>query len=275
MFSINDSIFVTENSNGAANSGIIITDKGVILVDSTFFPSKARRITQFVSSITTKVILYVINTHYHLDHTLGNCAIDAPVVGSTLTKKYLESFDLKAFKQTLEPLIQKELKDAKLIPPSMVFKNKLTFDLGNKKIEIVRMGGHTPDSSVVYVWPEGICFCGDLVFAGYHAEIEEDSDLSKWISSLKKIKEKNPKWIVPGHGEVGGIEEIDDMILYLEKFKSLSKLLKLKRTKEVVDKFGEDPVFANRGFALLFEESLANYLKRRGKNGKNVGADKT
>ncbi len=274
MFSINDSIFVTENSNGAANSGVIVADRGVILVDSTFFPSKARRIEEFVSSITSKPLLYVINTHYHLDHTLGNCAIEAPVVGSATTKDFLEKFDLESFKKTLEPLIQKELKDAKLIPPSVVFKNKISFDMGNKKIEVVKMGGHTPDSCVVYVWPDGVCFCGDLVFSGYHAEIEEDSNLNRWILSLKRIKEKNPKWIVPGHGKVGRMKEIDDMILYLEKFRSLSKLLKLKGTEEIVDKFGEDPVFANRGFALLFEESLVNYLKGRRKNGKNARSHK-
>jgi cyclase len=274
MFSISDSIFVTENSNGAANSGIIVTDKGVVLVDSTFFPSKAKRIEEFVSSITSKTLLYVVNTHYHLDHTLGNCAIEAPVVGSAATKKFLEKFDLESFKKTLEPLIQKELKDAKLIPPSVVFKNRITFEMGDKKIEVVRMGGHTPDSSVVYVWPDSVCFCGDLVFAGYHAEIEEDSDLNKWILNLKKIKEKKPKWIVPGHGKVGGMEEIDDMILYLEKFKKLSKLLKLKHTKEIVDNFGEDPIFAKRGFALLFEESLVNYLKGRKKDGKNFSSHK-
>lgn len=275
MFSIDDSIFVTENLNGAANSGIIIGDKGVILVDSTFFPSKAKRITQFVFSVTSKVLLYVVNTHYHLDHTLGNCAIDAPVVGNFLTKRYLEDFDLEEFKRSLEPIIQKELKEAKLIPPSVVFKNRITFNLGDKRVEIVKMGGHTPDSSVVFVWPEQVCFCGDLVFAGYHAEIEEDSNLDRWISNLKKIRQRNPKWIVPGHGKVGGMEEVNDMILYLEKFKNLSKLLKLKHVKEIVDKFGEDPVFAKRGFALLFEESLANYLKGRGKNGKNFGSHKT
>ncbi len=275
MFSIGNSIFVTENSNGAANSGIIIGDKGVMMVDSTFFPSKAKRIVEFLSTITSKVLLYVVNTHYHLDHTLGNCVIDAPIVGNVLTKEYLENFDLEAFKSSLEPIVQKELRNAKLVPPSVTFKNKITFDLGDKRVEIVHVGGHTPDSCVVYVWPDAVCFCGDLVFSRYHAEIETGSDVVKWIQKLKKIREKPLKWIVPGHGPVGGIEDINDMIAYLEKFKSLSSLLKLKRVEEVVDKFGEDPVFANRGFALLFEDSLVNYLRRRDKRGKHFGSHKT
>ncbi len=269
MFSIGDSIFVTENSNGAANSGLIIGDKGVMMVDSTFFPSKAKRIAEFLSTITSKVLLYVVNTHYHLDHTLGNCAVDAPVVGNVLTKEYLENFDLESFKFSLEPMIQKELKNAKFVLPSVTFKNKITFDLGNKSVEIVHVGGHTPDSCIVYVWPDAVCFCGDLVFSKYHAEIETESDVGKWIQKLKKIREKPLKWIVPGHGPTGGIGDINDMITYLEKFKSLSSLLKLKRIEEVVDKFGEEPIFADRGFAMLFEESLMNYLKRRNKRGKH------
>ncbi len=275
MFSIGDSIFVTENSNGAANAGVIIGEKGVILVDSTFFPVKMKRIGDFVASVTHKVILYVVNTHYHLDHTLGNCAMDVPVVGSMLTKKYLEDFDFESFKMSLEPLVRKELENAKLIPPSVTFKNKMTFDLGDKRVEITRVGGHTRDSSIVFVLPQRVCFCGDLLFNGYHAEIEEDADLQKWVSGLKKIKKMEPKWVVPGHGDVCGIDEIDEMIKYLEKFAEISKLVKLKRVEEVVDKFGEDPVFSKRGFALLFEESLLNYLKRRGKDGKNLGAYKT
>ncbi len=274
MFSINESIFVTENTNGAANSGVIIGKKGVMMIDSTFFPSKAERIVDFVSRLTSKVLLYVVNTHYHLDHTLGNFAIEAPVVGSSLTKEYLERFDLEAFTATLEPLVRHELKGVKLIPPSVIFKNRIKFDLGDKRIDIIRVGGHTPDSSIVNVWPDGVCFCGDLLFSGYHPEIEVDSDLNRWIQQLKKLREKPLKWFVPGHGPVGNTEAIEDMIVYLEKFKSISSMLKLKKIEEIVDKFGEDPVFSKRGFALLFEESLANYL-RRDRIGKNTGAYKT
>ncbi len=274
MFSIGDSIFVTENSNGASNSGLIVGKKGVMMVDSTFFPSKARRITEFLSSITSKVLLYIINTHYHLDHILGNCAIEAPVVGSVVTKEYIEKFDLEAFKLTLEPFLQRELKDAKLVPPSVTFRNRIKFDLGDKTVEIVKMGGHTPDSCVVYIWPDAVCFCGDLLFSKYHAEIEPESDLNKWIQKLKKIREKPLKWVVPGHGPVGKIEELDNMVSYLEKFRSLSSMLKLKRVEEIVDKFGDDPILANRGFTLLFEESLTNYLGRD-KGAKHTGSHKT
>jgi len=274
MFPIGDSIFVTKNSNGASNSGLIVGKKGVMMVDSTFFPSKAKRIVEFLSNITSKVLLYVINTHYHVDHILGNCAVDAPVIGSTATKEYIEKFDLEAFKLTLEPFLQRELKDAKLVPPSVTFRNRIKFELGDKSIEIVKMGGHTPDSSVVYVWPDAVCFCGDLLFSEYHAEIESESDLNRWIQNLKKIKEKPLKWVVPGHGPVGGIEELDDMILYLEKFRSLFSMFKLKRVEEIVDKFGDDPILANRGFTALFEESLTNYL-RRDKGAKHTGSHKT
>lgn len=274
MFSIGDSIFVTENSNGASNSGLIVGKKGVMMVDSTFFPSKASRIADFLSSITSKVLLYVINTHYHLDHILGNCAIEAPVVGSIVTKEYIEKFDLEAFKLTLEPFLQRELKDAKLVPPSVTFRNRIKFDLGDKIVEIVKMGGHTPDSCVVYVWPDAVCFCGDLLFSKYHAEIESESDLNKWIQKLKKIREKPLKWVVPGHGPVGKVEELDNMILYLGKFRLLSSMLKLKRVEEIVDKFSDDPILANRGFTLLFEESLTNYL-RRDKGAKHAGSHKT
>lgn len=273
MFSINESIFVTENPNGAANSGIVIGRKGVMMIDSTFFPSKAERIVDFVSRLTSKILLYVVNTHYHLDHTLGNFAIDAPVVGSSLTKEYLERFDFESFVSNLEPMIRRELEGTSLVSPSVTFKNRIKFDLGDRQIEITRVGGHTPDSSVVNVWPDGVCFCGDLLFSGYHAEIETNSDLGRWIQQLRKLKEKPIKWFVPGHGPVGDARAVDDMIVYLEKFKSLSSMLKLKKIEEIVDKFGEDPVFSERGFALLFEESLANYL-RRDRIGKNTGADK-
>ncbi len=275
MFSIGDSVFVTENSNGAANAGVIIGNKGVVIVDSTFFPVKMKRIAQFVHSVTGRMILYVVNTHYHLDHTLGNCALDVPVIGSALTKKYVENFDLESFKNSMEPFVQRELEGAKLVPPSVTFKNKMSFDLGDRKLEILRLGGHTPDSSIVFVLPERVCFCGDLVFNGYHAEIEEDADLDKWVGALKRIKKMEPKWVVPGHGRVCGVDEVDKMAEYIEKFKEIFKLVDLKRAKEVIDEFGEDPVFAERGFALLFEESLLNYVRRRGRHGKNLGAHKT
>ncbi len=274
MFSIGESIFVTENPNGAANSGIIIGKNGIMIVDTTFFPSKAKRLVEFASSLSSKVILYVINTHYHLDHTLGNFAIDAPVVGNRLTKAYLERIDLEKFISSLEPMIQKELKNVKIVPPSVIFNKKMVFDLGDKKVEISRIGGHTPDSSVVNIWPDNVCFAGDLLFAGYHAEITRESDLNIWIKGLQTLKTKGFKWFVPGHGPVGDLRIVEDMIFYLEKFNTLSSMLKSKKSNEVIEKFGEDPVFAQRGFPLLFEESLVDYM-RRDDLGKNISVDKT
>lgn len=274
MISIGKDIFVTENLNGAANSGVIIGKKGIIIVDSTFFPSKALRLTEFISSISSKIILYVVNTHYHLDHTLGNCAIEAPVISSELTKDYLERVDFEKFRDSLEPLIQKELKDAKIVFPSITFKKKMTIDLGDKKIEMVRMGGHTPDSSIVKIWPDGGCFCGDLLFSGYHAEITVESDINLWIKNLTTLRNEHFRWFIPGHGSLSTSKEIDEMIIYLEKFKSLSFMIRSNKIDDVVERFGNDPAFANRGFPLLFEDSLIEYL-RRDNFGKNSGAYKT
>lgn len=274
MFSIGENIFVTENLNGAANAGIIVGKNGIIVIDSTFFPSKAGKLTEFISSISSNVILYVVNTHYHLDHTLGNCAIDAPVIASLLTKTYLEKIELEKFKMSVEPIIQRELKDAHIVLPSVTFKNRMTLDLGNKKIEITRLGGHTPDSSIVKVWPDGVCFCGDLLFSGYHAEITSESDLDDWIKALKKLKNFNLKWFVPGHGPVGDVNAVDEMILYIEKFKSLSSMMKSTKADDIIEKFGNDPIFAKRGFPLLFEDSLIDYL-RRDDDGKHLSSHKT
>jgi glyoxylase-like metal-dependent hydrolase (beta-lactamase superfamily II) len=274
MFSIGESIFVTENSNGAANSGIIIGNNGVMMVDSTFFPSKANHIVEFISNVSSKTLLYVINTHYHLDHTLGNFAIDAPVVSSEMTKNYLEKIDFERFKSSLEPFIQKELKGVKIVLPSVTFKKQMIFDLGDKKIEILHVGGHTPDSSIVKIWPDGVCFCGDLLFIDYHAEITHESDLNVWIKILKNLRKKDLHYFVPGHGPVGDLESIEEMISYLEKFKALSLMLKSDKADEIIDKFGDEPIFAKRGFPLLFEDSLIDYM-RSDDVGKHLSTHKT
>ncbi len=274
MISIGEDVFVTENLNGASNAGVVIGKRGIIVVDSTFFPSKAIRLMDFISSISSKVVLYVVNTHYHLDHTLGNCSIEAPVISSKMTKDYLERIDFEKFRSSLEPIIQRELKNAHIVFPSITFNKKMTVDLGNKKVEILRVGGHTPDSSIVKVWPNGICFCGDLLFSGYHAEITSESDIDSWIKVLGKLKNESLKWFVPGHGMVGGVKDVDEMIIYLEKFKSLSFMIKSNKIDDVIEKFGDDPVFAKRGFPLLFEDSLIEYL-RRDDVGKNAGPYKT
>lgn len=273
MFSIGENIFVTENLNGAANAGIIVGKNGIVMIDSTFFPSKAGKLVEFISSISSNVVLYVVNTHYHLDHTLGNCAIDAPVIANSLTKAYLEKIDIEKFKMSVEPIIQKEIKDARIVLPSVTFKKRMTLDLGNKKIEITRFGGHTPDSSIVKVWPDEVCFCGDLLFSGYHAEITSESDLDDWLKALKKLKNLNIKWFVPGHGPIGDVSVVDEMILYIERFKLLSSTVKSTKPDDIIKEFGDDPVFAKRGFPLLFEDSLIDYV-RRSDDGKNVNSHK-
>jgi len=237
--------------DGAATS-TIITGKGCsIVVDTSLFPEKAEKIEKFAREIGGPV-RYVVNTHYHPDHTFGNCAFkDAEIISSSKTKESMDKMDMDYIRRVWGDLAD----EYHISIPNITFEDEKVFQLCGVKIFLKRLGGHTPDSTIVFLEREGILIAGDLIFNGYHAEITHDSDLDTWISALSTMRKMSPMFVVPGHGEPGGIEVISQMKEYMMK---VSMIIEGKIGYEDLV---ADENFKRRDFPELFSYSLENLLK--------------
>ncbi|HEY8543242.1 MAG TPA: MBL fold metallo-hydrolase, partial [Pseudothermotoga sp.] len=186
--------------------------------------------------------------HYHPDHTFGNFIFeDMQIISSNLTREKMMLMDEQYLKNL--PTL------SKLVPASITFEN----EYWQNQVLIKRVGGHTPDSSVVYLEQEKILITGDLVFNGFHAEIVQDSDLEEWLNALENLKKYRADWIIPGHGEFMDKSCLDQMKRYLTKIQRL-----LDGTITYAEILSDEN-FSTRGFPELFSWGLENLMFQRAK----------
>lgn len=243
---LNDRIVVI-GAEGSSNVTAVLIKDGVVIVDTSLFPEKARKVREFVNDFFRRPIGVVVNTHYHPDHTFGNVAFEGfKIVSSELTKSFMESFD-EEYLSKLPPI-------HKIVTPNFLFDEEYE----DRNLLIKRLGGHTPDSSIVFFKQERLLVVGDLLFNGFHAEIVADSDLDAWIDALKFIETLKPVWIVPGHGEIANTESLKAMERYLMKMKRL-----IEGAVNLQDVMSDEN-FSKRKFPELFGWSLENLLHQRG-----------
>ena len=239
--------------DGSSNT-VAISGRGcVLIVDTSLFPEKAIKIRKFVQEIFGKPVRLVVNTHYHPDHTFGNSAFeDLDILASSLTKEAMESMDF----DYIESVWGRERAEREhIVIPNETFEDEISLGDCGMRIRIVNLGGHTSDSSVVFLEREGIVITGDLVMNGYHLEITEDSDIESWKEALDVIRDFSPLFVIPGHGKVGGPDIVRRTKDYLLKVEGL---VSGRVSKEEV--MG-DSNFTERDFPELFSSSILNLLR--------------
>ncbi len=249
---------LTENTivvgeGGSSNTTIISGRNCLIIVDTSLFPEKALKIRKFSQEIFGKPISLVINTHYHPDHTFGNAAFeDVNILSSKLTKEFMEQMDINY----IEKIWGKEdSKKYHVSLPNSTFEEKLSLSECGVKMKLCNLGGHTPDSTIIFLEKEGILIAGDLIFNNYHLEITDDSNIEDWKNALNILRDLSPFFVVPGHGEVGGLDLIKSTKDYLMRIEAFVEG-KISKEELISDKN-----FSEREFPELFVYSVENIFK--------------
>lgn len=208
------------------NSGILITDEGVLIVDTQINAPMARRMLAAIRQVTRAPITYVVNTHYHWDHWAGNDvfrAEGATIVGSALTRDFMQRRNRRqrAFLRSRGFAIPE--KDPAL--PDRTFEREHTLTLGGLPIHLLALdAAETDDAIVAYLPTERCVMAGDTLMTGSFPILGQPvmaeglSDDRLWIRALRKLKGLAPESIIPGHGPLGTIEDVDFFIGLQEHF---------------------------------------------------------
>jgi cyclase len=222
------------NSFGV-NTGVVIGNDAVLVVDTRISAKKAQEFIADIKKITGKPIKYVINTHYHLDHSWGNCEfvkLGAVVIGhengrlaasrSVNGIAHPENFGMTA----------QDMEGTTASPPTITFKDTMLVDLGGVTVSLSYPGhSHTDDSITVLVNEDGVLFAGDILFTRYHPFLA-DADVQIWLKVLAKLETTSAKIIVPGHGPVSTVADIKDLEIYLTQFDKQAKALCVGKTQD-------------------------------------------
>ena len=191
-------------AEGDPNTGIIVGDDGVMIIDARATPVMAQTVIEFVRGVTDKPIKYVFLTHYHAVRVMGASAYNADyVIASRPTLEMIEERGAQDFKSEVQRFPR--LFDAvESVPgltwPNLVFDREMTLWMGKREVRMMHPGrGHTRGDAVVWLPKEKVLFSGDLVEADATPYCG-DAQLKDWPETLEKLKELKPSKLVPGRG---------------------------------------------------------------------------
>lgn len=205
---IADNIYVfTSQLYAQETAGAVLTDDGVVLIDTLFFPEETQAIKTFIEERLELSVRYLINTHYHADHTQGTYLFpQAHVLSHALCLDLLDRTGREGLALTKAEMPGFE--DVEIVLPDMTFDGgHLDIHLGGQTFRLLHLPGHSPDMIGVYLLQDRILFASDNMMP---VPTLFDGDYDDLYHTLKNIREMKPDCIVQGHGEVllrGEVEE--------------------------------------------------------------------
>ena len=196
-------------AEGDPNTGIVIGDDAVMVIDTQATPVMAQDVIRRIREVTDKHIKYVLLSHYHAVRVLGASAYFAEgateIIASRGTWELIVErgeADMKSEIERFPRLFQAVESVPGLTWPTMVFERELTLHLGSLEVRLMHIGaGHTRGDTIAWIPSQKICFSGDLV--EYNAGVYTgDAQLEEWPQTLERLRALGAEQLVPGRGPV-------------------------------------------------------------------------
>jgi len=192
-------------AEGDPNSGIIVGDDGVIVIDAQATPAMAGLVIERVRQVTDKPIKYVVLSHYHAVRVLGASAYKAQEIVASdacramIVERGQEDWDSEYGR------FPRLFRAAESIPgltwPTLTFRDKMTLWLGKRRVDLMHVGrAHTAGDIIAYVPDANVVFSGDIVeykSACYCG----DAHFTDWPATLSRVGAFKAEALVPGRGD--------------------------------------------------------------------------
>ena len=190
------------------NIGIVVGSRATLVVDTGLGRRNGEAVLREVAKVSRNSELYIVTTHFHVEHTVGYVAFppSAQYVNSTIQEaefaeagtRQIETFASRS------PLSAELLKDAARRPAAITFDREHTLDLGGVRARLVVVGPtHTKGDTVVFVEGDGVVFAGDVVMNRSFVAANQNSSTKAWLAAFDLIASMKPSTIVPAHGDIG------------------------------------------------------------------------
>jgi glyoxylase-like metal-dependent hydrolase (beta-lactamase superfamily II) len=193
-------------AEGDPNSGVVIGDDSVLVIDARATPVMAKDLVAHVRKVTDKPIRHVLLTHYHAVRVLGVAGYEerVNVIASDVTRGMIEERgqqDMDSEIQRFPRLFRARETIPGLTWPNVVFHQEMTLWLGGREVRIIHAGrGHTRGDTIAWLPKERVLFSGDLVEYGATPYCG-DAHFTDWPGTLDRIAALGPQALVPGRGE--------------------------------------------------------------------------
>ena len=241
----------------ASNAGIIDLGDRTLIFDTTLSPAAAIDLRTAAEGLTGRHVACVLNSHWHRDHVFGNgvFAPETEIYATARTREIMSAktpADLAEFTQhwpeqlkdwaesarvATDEVERLDFQDGvrfaqaiintfpqlKLRLPDHTFTDRVKFEGSKRAAEFTTFGGgHTDSDACLYLPAERIIFSGDLLVVKNHPGLN-DGHPREWLISLSKIKAYEPLCLIPGHGELGAVEDVTLIERYITETRQLAE----------------------------------------------------
>jgi cyclase len=259
----------------SGNVGLILTGQGALLVDTPMLPRDAREWQYGMPQLGVASIYGIVNTDYHPEHFLGNALfMPTRILGHELAVKQIVKYksatpeQFGAFFREEYPGLASEVGHTEVYIPEICVSDCVTLYMGDRRIEVLYLPGHTPGSLGVYLPEEHILFAGEDIVSNEHPVMAQANSLA-WLDTLTLIQGMDVEHIVPANGEVCGKEVLGPLTEYItEMRRRVTDLFHSGASRrECVDKVGMLDYFP------VPEEQSVRIRRRRRENVERVYAE--
>src|SRR5215467_4152186 len=261
---VRDNVYMLSGAGG--NIGVSVGDDGIVIIDDEFAPL-APKIQAALKNITPKPVKFVLNTHWHGDHTGGNEAFGAlaPIIAHENVRKRLgvESTGLNGQVRPASP---------KAALPVITFDDRVTVHINGEDIRAIHFPkGHTDGDAIIFFTKSNVVHMGDDFFSGRFPFIDLSSggSVRGLIANLDKVIPEIPAGakIIPGHGPLSTIDDLKKFASMMKETTALvqagikaGKTLDQLQKEKVLGKFeswGSGSIKADRFTEILYNDLTA------------------
>ena len=212
---LTDNIIMLQGQGG--NIAILKGDQGLLMVDDDYKAMSDVLKKQLKQYGGTDNLSYIINTHWHGDHTQGNLALGnhaAIIAHDNVRTRLLTSQEIKLFKMISKPYPKHAL-------PSITYQKSLTLHINKEEVELIHFSnGHTDGDSIIFFKNANVVHMGDHFFSGFFPFVDVDSG-GNVLQMAKNVKSvlgmiKDDVQIIPGHGPLStkkDLQNFHDMLI--------------------------------------------------------------
>lgn len=207
-----------------SNAGFVIGDDGVLVVDAFFNLDAAKALVGEIHRLTPKPIRYVVNTHYHADHTGGDQALrdaGAIIIAHKNERGWVRTSNINLFGDRITPELKARI--AALPLPDITTDKDLTVWLGSRKVIINTVLGHTGGDLTIFVPDAHVLFTGDMLWRKIAPNLI-DGSVAEWAATdadFIAMPGSAQMTYVPGHGDVAKRADVEEFRGYLIDLKAL------------------------------------------------------
>lgn len=213
---VSGNVYMLEGAGG--NIGASVGEDGIVVVDDEYAPL-AEKIQAALKGVTDKPVRFIINTHFHGDHTGGNVFFqkEAPVIAHDNVRKRLEEGGKAG---NLGSVSMEHKPAAKEALPIITFDHDVTVHLNGEDIRALHFpSGHTDGDSIIFFPKSNVVHMGDdFVRYGFpFIDLASGGSVEGMIAALQEVVPKLPPdvKVIPGHGQVSNLDDVREYVKML------------------------------------------------------------